>query len=189
MYNDSIHGMHANATSGQYGLVCEQRDHIPVECPLYSRMYRCNVSFLSCDSESDCIQWYSLLTSFPLEANHAELLRSIGVTVILNCIRTFVPEAASNEDYYGIVELCFLYLLRLFVSDTNTVIQANQEQVSELLHFLYEALFSPYYLQSGQGVQTIPGAVIQLEVHSQDMILSDYVMSLFALLYYNCINF
>ena len=122
----------------------------------------------------------------PLEAYHPELLRSIGVTVILNCIRTFVPEAASNEDYYRIVELCFLYLLRLFVSDTQTVIQTFPEQVSELLHFLYEALFSPYYSQSGQGVQTIPGAVIQMEVHSQDMILSDYVMSLFALLYYNC---
>ncbi|KAK8793611.1 hypothetical protein WA171_002745 [Blastocystis sp. BT1] len=119
------------------------------------------------------------------EAYHPELLRSIGVTVILNCIRTFVPEAASNEDYYRIVELCFLYLLRLFVSDTQTVIQTFPEQVSELLHFLYEALFSPYYSQSGQGVQTIPGAVIQMEVHSQDMILSDYVMSLFALLYYN----
>lgn len=122
-----------------------------------------------------------------LEAYHPELLRSIGVTVILNCIRTFVPEASTNEDYYRIVELCFLYLLRLFVSDTQTVIQGFSEQVSELLHFLYEALFSPYYSHSGQGTQTTPGAVIQMEVHSQDMILSDYVMSLFALLYYNCI--
>lgn len=106
--------------------------------------------------------------------------------MILNCIRSFIAESANNEDYYSMIELCYIYLLRLFVTDPRSRIQDYPNQTTELLHFLFESLFSPSYSQSAPGASAAYGQLVSLEIHNQDMALIDYVQSLFALLCYNC---
>lgn len=123
-----------------------------------------------------------------VETYHNELIRTIGFTPVMNCINSFIQESHSYSDYFHIVELCFVYLLRIFVQDTVHRIEENQKEVTELLRFLYEALFQPCFihsvpLESESAAEPLP---IALQVHTDEMVLMDYVMSLFSLLCYNC---
>lgn len=84
-------------------------------------------------------------------------------------------------------------MLRLFVSDTKNRINHNQEGVTELLRFLYDSLYSPYYLilcqqeEENQQQQQQPVNLISIDYDTEGTVLMEYVMSLFALLCYNCI--
>lgn len=84
-------------------------------------------------------------------------------------------------------------MLRLFVSDTKNHINHNQEGVTELLRFLYDSLYSPYYLilcqqeEENQQQQQQPVNLISIDYDTEGTVLMEYVMSLFALLCYNCI--
>lgn len=132
-----------------------------------------------------------------LEKYHNELINSIGVTPIINCIQSFIQDAHTDPDSYHIVELCFVYLLRVFFQDTVKRIADHRDAVTSLLHFLYEAIFQPYYYQSasiassstsGLFTSTMSGepASVALQVHMDETVLMNYVMSLFSLLCYNC---
>ena len=109
------------------------------------------------------------------EAYHSVLLQSIPIDLILNCFRSFLPHVSENEDAYRTVELGFLYLLQLFVTNTASVIQSFPTVANTLLHFLFELLFSP------DVAQTTPDAQFQ----PREMTLNDYVMTLFGLICYN----
>ena len=100
----------------------------------------------------------------------------------MKCIRSYIDESSRNEDYYNIVELCYIYLLQLYVTNPTTVIQSYTDQSNELLHFLFESLFSPNYNQLTPGSRTLVNSTISLEMPNQDM---DYIQSLFALICYN----
>lgn len=122
-----------------------------------------------------------------LESHIDELSSCIGFTIIINCIQTFVEEATKIDFYYQIVELCFIYLLRVFVQDTKNRIAHYQSAVTELIRFLYDALFSPYYLTVTKTKQSDTAKqLISVHYQTDRIVLMEYVMSLFALLCYNC---
>ena len=113
------------------------------------------------------------------------LLQSIPIDLILNCFRSFLPHVSESEDAYRTVELGFLYLLQLFVTNTASVIQSFPAVANTLLHFLFELLFSPDVAQTTPDAQNVPGPVIQLQFQPREMTLNDYVMTLFGLICYN----
>ena len=133
-----------------------------------------------------------------LEKYHNELINSISFTTIINCIQSFVQDASTDPDSYHIVELCFVYLLRIFFQDTAKRIADHREAVTSLLHFLYEAIFQSCYIRSSAiasssatsslFTSTLSGepASVALQVHLDETVLMNYVMSLFSLLCYNC---
>ena len=61
--------------------------------------------------------------------------------------------------------------------------------MTELLQFLYDSLYSPYYLILCQqdDNQQQPVNLISIDYDTEGTVLMEYVMSLFALLCYNCI--
>ena len=131
------------------------------------------------------------------EKYHNELINSISFTTIINCIQSFVQDASTDPDSYHIVELCFVYLLRIFFQDTAKRIADHREAVTSLLHFLYEAIFQSCYIRSSAiasssatsslFTSTLSGepASVALQVHLDETVLMNYVMSLFSLLCYN----
>lgn len=131
----------------------------------------------------------NFILSYSIESHINELINTIGFTIIINCIQSFAEEANTIDCHHQIVELSLIYLLRLFVSDTKNRISQNQEGVTELLQFLYDSLYSPYYLILCQqdDNQQQPVNLISIDYDTEGTVLMEYIMSLFALLCYNCI--
>ena len=115
------------------------------------------------------------------------LAKWIGFSLIKNNIEVFASSANTNDSHRQIVELSFVYLLRVFVQNTKKTIEENQSEVTELLSFLYEALFSQNYINYTPSENDSADNRLILSVHYSDQnVLMEYVMSLFALLCYNC---
>lgn len=83
--------------------------------------------------------------------------------------------------------MCFVYLLRVFVQDTKNRIIRYKSAVTELIRFLYDALFSPFYLTVTKNKQyDTAKQLVSIHYQTDRIVLMEYVMSLFALLCYNC---
>lgn len=128
----------------------------------------------------------SLFASIPLQSEqlHEKLIREIGFTLIQNLILLFVQRLNMDPSHSHIVELCFIYLLRLFGNHPAETIRRYSDDVVPLLHFLYECLYKPCFLPVDENDETLAtGGFTQIQTQSN--VLMDYVMTLFALLCYN----
>ena len=128
---------------------------------------------------------------FPLSSTveqlHAKLINEIGFTLIQNIILLFVQRLSMDPMHSHIVELCFIYLLRLFGNHPAETIRQHATEVVPLLHFLYECLYKPCFLPVDENDETLTtGGFTQIQTQSN--VLMDYVMTLFALLCYNSIQ-
>ena len=119
-----------------------------------------------------------------VEQLHAKLINEIGFTLIQNIILLFVQRLSMDPMHSHIVELCFIYLLRLFGNHPADTIRQHATEVVPLLHFLYECLYKPCFLPVDENDETLTtGGFTQIQTQSN--VLMDYVMTLFALLCYN----
>lgn len=88
------------------------------------------------------------------------------------------------------MEIAFVYLLRVFVKDPKRYIQENPKEVTELLQFLFEALFSPFYINYvPDDMEEENTRILTVHFQTDQNVLMEYVMSLFALLCYNCTHY
>lgn len=151
-----------------------------------SALWQCANSLLSFSTRSQRTVLAPIFSQ--IEQLHDQLIRGLGFTLLQNIILSFVQESVTNSSNSHIVELCFLYLLRLFGSNPKEMVHQYAAEVPPLLHFLYECLYNPCFLPVSSTDESISQAGIT-QIQTQENVLMDYVMSLFALLCYNCFYF